>query len=125
MLVTADGFSALLQTLGLVQGLSKPTPGSAGYSVGGSTNIVNETSSGLGVPSPSVADLGDFQAQSVQVPSLLSPSTAQILDQSDPTCRVDPYYTSFPLNQTFPPFDETKANVYRYRQQQSVNIGSW
>ncbi|KAJ7273594.1 glycoside hydrolase superfamily [Mycena haematopus] len=27
--------------------------------------------------------------------------------------------------ETFPPFDQAKATVYRYRQQQGVNLGSW
>jgi hypothetical protein len=42
---------------------------------------------------------------------------------SDP-CHVDPY--SVPVDDlTFAPFDSIQANIYRYRQQQSVNLGSW
>ncbi|KAF9453631.1 glycoside hydrolase family 5 protein [Macrolepiota fuliginosa MF-IS2] len=39
-------------------------------------------------------------------------------------CHVEPYNVLVE-NPAFPPFDQTKANVYRYRQQQGVNLGSW
>ncbi|KXN92012.1 Glucan 1,3-beta-glucosidase 3 [Leucoagaricus sp. SymC.cos] len=39
-------------------------------------------------------------------------------------CHVDPY--NVPVQApSFPPFDQTEANVFRYRQQQGVNLGSW
>ena len=38
---------------------------------------------------------------------------------------VYPYDTPDLGEQVFPPFDQAKATVYRYRQQQSVNLGSW
>lgn len=39
-------------------------------------------------------------------------------------CAVDPY--DVPVQApAFPPFDQTEANVFRYRQQQGVNLGSW
>ncbi|KAJ3493405.1 hypothetical protein NLJ89_g11028 [Agrocybe chaxingu] len=40
-------------------------------------------------------------------------------------CSVGPYDAPPVLDQTFPPYDQTSANVYRYRQQQGVNLGSW
>ncbi|CAA7265374.1 unnamed protein product [Cyclocybe aegerita] len=40
-------------------------------------------------------------------------------------CSVEPYDAPPVLKQTFPPYDQTSANVYRYRQQQGVNLGSW
>jgi glucan 1,3-beta-glucosidase len=41
------------------------------------------------------------------------------------SCDVQPYDAPPISDQTFPPFDQTTANVFRYRQQQSVNMGSW
>lgn len=43
----------------------------------------------------------------------------------DPECHVEPYNAPQIMQQTFPPFDPETAYVYRYRQQQSVNLGSW
>ena len=44
---------------------------------------------------------------------------------NDPECHVEPYNTPQVTQQEFPPFDSESAYVYRYRQQQSVNLGSW
>ncbi|EJD05843.1 glycoside hydrolase [Fomitiporia mediterranea MF3/22] len=44
---------------------------------------------------------------------------------SDGSCDVQAYNPAPVLSQTFPPFDLAKANIFRYRQQQSVNLGSW
>lgn len=38
-------------------------------------------------------------------------------------CRVEPYDVPVQVP-AFQPYEETKANVYRYRQQQGVNLGS-
>lgn len=56
-----------------------------------------------------------------------SPSNAAAANAPiDPaSCMVEPYVAPDVLSQTFPPFDPVKANVYRYRQQQSVNMGGW
>jgi glucan 1,3-beta-glucosidase len=43
----------------------------------------------------------------------------------DVTCNVVSYNAPPVLDQEFPPYDRSVANVYRYRQQQSVNLGSW
>lgn len=40
-------------------------------------------------------------------------------------CNVEPYTAPAIGQQKFPPFDQAKATVFRYRQQQSVNLGSW
>ena len=42
----------------------------------------------------------------------------------DPGCYVEPYNAP-PIDQDFPPFDPSLASIYRYRQQQGVNLGSW
>ena len=44
---------------------------------------------------------------------------------NDPECHVEPYNAPQITQQTFPPFDPESAYIYRYRQQQSVNLGSW
>jgi len=41
------------------------------------------------------------------------------------SCSVDPYDAPSVGDQVFSPYDQTTAHVYRYRQQQSVNLGSW
>ncbi|KAF8810115.1 glycoside hydrolase [Phlegmacium glaucopus] len=46
-------------------------------------------------------------------------------DPNDPECHVEPYNAPQITKQTFPPFDPAIAHIYRYRQQQSVNLGSW
>ncbi|KAH9945964.1 glycoside hydrolase [Epithele typhae] len=43
----------------------------------------------------------------------------------DHDCSVQPYDPGDVSVQNFPLFDAAKANVYRYRQQQAVNLGSW
>lgn len=40
-------------------------------------------------------------------------------------CIVTPYVSIPPGAPKFAPFDRKAATVYRYRQQQSVNLGSW
>ena len=44
---------------------------------------------------------------------------------NDPECYVEPYNAPQITQQNFPPFDSDSAYIYRYRQQQSVNLGSW
>jgi glucan 1,3-beta-glucosidase len=117
MLITASGFSVLLQTLGLTQGLSKPTP-----------DIPVIPSGVRGTDDYSSAALPHFQALSHlpgQHLALSNPASAQSLDQTDGSCNVNPYTAPASLYHAFPPFDQAEANVYRYRQQQSVNLGSW
>lgn len=61
----------------------------------------------------------EFRGQA-PLPTIYSADSVSLL----PTCTVAPYDASVPL-QNFPPFDAASANVFRYRQQQSVNLGSW
>ncbi|KAG5639515.1 hypothetical protein H0H81_000660 [Sphagnurus paluster] len=44
---------------------------------------------------------------------------------SQDECFVEPYNVPPIGNQAFKPFDPQMANLFRYRQQQSVNLGSW
>lgn len=47
------------------------------------------------------------------------------LKDRDSICDVEPYDPPPITDQTFPAFDKNVANVYRYRQQKAVNLGSW
>ena len=44
---------------------------------------------------------------------------------SNPQCVIDPYEVPPPTQYTFPPYNKADAAIYRYRQQQSVNLGGW
>ncbi|KAJ2922467.1 hypothetical protein H1R20_g14635, partial [Candolleomyces eurysporus] len=49
----------------------------------------------------------------------------KVSDMSDPVCNVEPYDAPPVGFQEFPPYDEATATIFRYRQQQAVNLGSW
>ncbi|THG97588.1 hypothetical protein EW026_g4424 [Hermanssonia centrifuga] len=100
MQLTSGNLTALLQSLGLTQGLFKPIPG---------LSAQGQVASG--------------NPHSLAVPIRVSSGDSAQTD-NDP-CYREPYYPAPLGEQTFPPFDQAKANVYRYRQQQSVNLGSW
>ncbi|RDB24049.1 Glucan 1,3-beta-glucosidase 3 [Hypsizygus marmoreus] len=115
MIFNAASFSALLQALRLTQGSFKPDPTALAPTVTGN----NDTNT---VTPPPTRPVG--AAQSV-------PSGLNFLEAGDSSapqpkgCDVEPYDAPPVENQVFAPFDATKANIYRYRQQQSVNLGSW
>lgn len=44
---------------------------------------------------------------------------------SGASCVPEPYSAPSVEDQTFEPYDQTTNNVFRYRQQHSVNLGSW
>lgn len=119
MQLTPGAFAALLQTLNLTEGLFKPEPTPAlldvKQSIGAdlsslSHDLVQPEAAGFHPGEPlilaSAGDDGDVYAQ------------------NNP-CNVQPYDAPPVDLQTFPPFDQSKASVYRYRRQQSVNLGSW
>ncbi|KAI0647228.1 glycoside hydrolase [Trametes meyenii] len=114
MVLTAGNFTLLLQSLGLMQGTFKPVPTSHVGDVG------IPSQSKLAAP-PSASDFGDnYQSHALgNAPGLGDFNKVA----SDCTPRLyDPPDLG---NPTFPPFDTAKATIYRYRQQQSVNLGSW
>jgi glucan 1,3-beta-glucosidase len=125
MLVTANGFSVLLQALGLSQGLSKPNPSAVETNVGPDVNQTTILSAPSVLPTAADSTLGDVSNLQAQLASLPNLSPSQVLDQIDSSCSIEPYNAPPSFELTFPPFDEATANVYRYRQQQSVNLGSW
>ncbi|KAH8117362.1 glycoside hydrolase superfamily [Phellopilus nigrolimitatus] len=101
MLLSADQVAALLKALGLTQSIFKPIPDI----VRGLTEL------------PLIG--GIFEAdKSFAFGNTQTVDTAVL-------CNVEPYDPPPVVSQTFPPFDQAKANIFRYRQQQSVNLGSW
>lgn len=117
MLVTADGFSALLQTLSLTQGLFKPTVSSVVDTIGDVSTLLNGTATNTTGTLLGAGGGGQINS--------FTGSTASSGTLDDAACQVEPYDVAGPIDETFPPFDEASANIYRYRQQQSVNLGSW
>lgn len=110
MLVNKIAFTFLLQTIRLTQGSFEPIPSSPAV-----TMIANGSDSSGLLFIPPDRPIGVKSQAARQVP----------LDASQADCSVDPYTSPFPLDEASPPFDQAMANIYRYRQQQSVNLGSW
>ncbi|KAF9500975.1 glycoside hydrolase [Pleurotus eryngii] len=46
-------------------------------------------------------------------------------NQAHDQCYVEPYIAASEPNIHFPAFNQEEANIFRYRQQQGVNLGSW
>ncbi|KAI0082754.1 glycoside hydrolase [Panus rudis PR-1116 ss-1] len=69
--------------------------------------------------------LRELSSRDVDHSQSQSSSKFRQLKASGPNgCVVEPYEVTVALEE-FPPFDQTKATIFRYRQQQSVNLGSW
>lgn len=56
-------------------------------------------------------------ANQLKAKSTIGPGKCPVQKKYTPTADLPP--------PTYPPFDPVQANVYRYRQQQGVNLGSW
>ena len=102
MISGSSSFTLLLQTLGLMQGIGKPTPG---------------------IPSPLVSS-SEKDPSLLQSHPLRPPPNLRIEYRSS-DCSVEPYQSADCTKPVFAPFDSVQSTVYRYRQQQSVNLGSW
>ncbi|GLB35433.1 putative cellulase (glycosyl hydrolase family 5) [Lyophyllum shimeji] len=113
MIFNAGSFSALLQALCLTQ---------VSYKRNSESVSALAADKSPGYPSwPHDADPKSLP-DSLSFPSKEPAHTAR--DQHS-ECFVEPYFAPPLGNQVFPPFDTDMANLYRYRQQQSVNFGSW
>ena len=97
-------FNALLQSLNLTSGLFKPTPAPPLLSALGNGSSFDPLGI-LGNTSVASSDPLGFNVQG--------------------NCVPEPYSAPPITDQEFPPFDSAKATIFRYRQQQSVNLGSW
>ena len=118
MILTAERFAGVLQGFGLAQGIYKPFG-----SFADKLPLFEGDTAKASVPNTQVADFGPAGAgiQGQQTPPLV----VQLDGTSNSTCSVSPYELSDIGPQAFPPFNTPKAIIYRYRQQQSVNLGSW
>lgn len=134
MLFSSEQIAAILNALGLTQSIFKPIPDLVGgltAPLGGLVNSVDGVTHGLGLSS--IMDLpllgGLFkEAQGPFVNQNIFKSMSSARDHilsADGSCVVNPYDPPSIVSQTFPPFDQAKATVFRYRQQQAVNLGSW
>ncbi|KAI0748311.1 glycoside hydrolase superfamily [Daedaleopsis nitida] len=122
MISTTGNFSALLQALSLAQGSFKPSPAI----VQGPSAPIPAISK---IVAPSVNDSGNhlpaYGATYGAPPTDYSSFHPVALNQQGPDCSVQPYQTPDLGMPAFAPYDPAKAVVFRYRQQQSVNLGSW
>lgn len=109
-MVNALGFAALLATLGMRPVLRNTSPGQ-------DLVLLSSNSNAASMIMKSQYDQGG-DLSSAQEPSD-TPST----ENND--CDLASYVALPIAHQEFEPFMEEKATVYRYRRQQSVNMGSW
>jgi hypothetical protein len=112
----------VFHTLRLTQAVGTHVPGGYGVSGTGKNTPMDSARS----PPPASTSLPD--AIGVQNGSLSLPTKSHfrgISARDNDPCYVEPYSGPGVIDVTFPPFDPAAANVYRYRQQQSVNLGSW
>lgn len=123
MQLTSGSFATLLQTLSLTQGMYKPSPASAGPQDFSKTLAGSSFSASPQAPGDPYQDTAYAGYSGFPTTTTEAGTTASA--QENDACAWQPYVPP-PLGyQAFPPFDQTRANVYRYRQQQSVNLGSW
>ena len=88
----------------------KPTPNAANaLAFNGSLDLGRNDTSQMHMKDLSKTDVKKQQMKALDVDS----------------CYVEPYNAPPILNQNYPPYNETIAKIYRYRQQQGVNLGSW
>nr|XP_019010440.1 uncharacterized protein I206_04909 [Kwoniella pini CBS 10737]OCF49221.1 hypothetical protein I206_04909 [Kwoniella pini CBS 10737] len=129
----------VLSTLGLVSSIAKPIPvvgGLAGGLLDSAGGVVSGVASGgalnglLGgsangiVAAVNIGD-GNFSTASTDPSSDDSSGSTSDITAQD-ACSITPYSPPSPvLLESFAPYDANKALIYRYRQQQSVNLGSW
>lgn len=137
MLLDPTSINALLGALGLTTGLFKPLPDLVDGILAPVNGILNGVASAAdGILQPlGLSGLVDalLEADPTASASMTSATAApgsllvgniQSLANSNISCTVEPYDAPV-LQQGFPVFNGAEANIYRYRQQQSVNLGSW
>lgn len=111
-----ENFATLLRALSLVEGSYKPFPSNSLTS--------NITASSMGY---SHFYGSGFLGAPVDTTFNATPSYPAMGGTigSDAQCSVVSYDSPSLANETFWSFDPVAATVYRYRRQQSVNLGSW
>lgn len=114
MQLSSGQLSTLLNALGLSSLLGP---------IDGVVSAVDGITHGLGLPGLTDLPLVGGMLEAKDTYGSLASNGNK--DESPHSCTVAPYDPPPILSQTFPPFDEAKANIFRYRKQQSVNLGSW
>ncbi|KIJ59197.1 glycoside hydrolase family 5 protein [Hydnomerulius pinastri MD-312] len=129
-IMNSESFTSLLRALGLVQGSYKPAPNVALMGNGTIASIAFSTF--FGAPNNTITSLDPgslYNAdRNTTIFDFLPTFRPNALDDdasAGSQCSVLPYNPTLIVDPTFPPFDFSMANVYRYRRQQSVNFGSW
>ncbi|KZT44036.1 glycoside hydrolase [Sistotremastrum suecicum HHB10207 ss-3] len=112
MLLDAANFTSILFALQLASSSFKPSPNIPG--VGSAFLPQPDSFSG---PAPLPSSAGPLSNQKQLLAS--GPATA------NQSCVVEPYTSNLTGIEEFPAFNSSLATIYRYRQQQSVNLGSW
>lgn len=120
--------TSILSALNLVESIVKPLPvvgGILGGVIGTADGVLNST---LGTVDSTLSGiLGGILLENVTDTNAASSATdipSSIL--SNLTCAVQPYVLLTPITvEPFAPYNASQAMVYRYRQQQAVNLGSW
>jgi len=128
----------ITQALGLVSSIAKPIPvvggvgsglvdtvgGLVNSSVGSSNGALNGLlGGGAGILAVGIDD-GSASGSSGGDITTYSDDSANAAG-SDDSCAFEPYAPAPVALESFAPYDADRALVYRYRQQQSVNLGSW
>ncbi|WVR00081.1 hypothetical protein IAU59_007223 [Kwoniella sp. CBS 9459] len=128
--------SGLLDTAGGVVGSTAGTStGALNGLLGGGTGLIAATQFGDATFMSAAVDGSDSDSAAAAASSSPEPSSngtdsttvsaADISSSSADACAVTPYAPAPVTLQPFAPYDASKALIYRYRQQQSVNLGSW
>ncbi|WRT70121.1 uncharacterized protein IL334_007115 [Kwoniella shivajii] len=147
VLSTLGLVSSIAKPIPLVGGLAGGLLDSAGGvvgSVGGSTGSLNGLLGGSTNGIIAAVNIGDdYNSTNIDSDSDTTNSTTTTTITSDnstssggdvvsaqssdtSSCSITPYSPPSPVVlEGFAPYDANKALIYRYRQQQSVNLGSW
>ncbi|OCF42240.1 hypothetical protein I317_03975 [Kwoniella heveanensis CBS 569] len=119
----------LLDTAGGVVGSTAGTaPGALNGLLGGGTGLIAATQFGDATFMSAAVDGSDSDKDAATASSSTNSTTVSVADVSSSSadsCAVTPYSPAPVTLEPFAPYDASKALIYRYRQQQSVNLGSW
>ena len=115
-------FVTLLRALSLVEGSYKPFPSNPLTSNSTASSTGYYPSGFLGAPVDTTFNASD-PGTNYNATSFYPPVGGDI--GADIHCSVVSYDSPPLPNQSFWSFDSITATVYRYRRQQSVNLGSW
>lgn len=127
--------SGLLDTAGgIVNSTAGSTTGPLGGLLGGGTGLIAAVSASGNTTyitaydntTESSTDASTSDTEDDSTVSIANVSDNSTMSTTEDSCLVAPYSPSDTLVlQTFAPYDAEQALIYRYRQQQSVNLGSW